>query len=139
MSASTARLWPSTAAPTRRSRADLTDALDADGRGTVTIRTDNSPTDDVRPLMGDHTMFGGLYREGGTRRARPAVHIDVAHHHPGSVVDQTHLDDDSARTGGRRPGQTAAEPFDGPVTVTVLDAGGAPVSTAGSPRPSTPV
>ena len=112
-------------------RVDLTDALDAEGRGTVTIRTDNSPTDDVYPLMGDHTMFGGLYREVELIELDP-VHIDVAHHAgPGVVVEQTHLDDDSARLAVTvRVANDGAEPFDGPVTVTVLDAEGAPVATA---------
>ena len=78
-------------------RADLTDALDAEGRGTVTIRTDNSPTDDVYPLMGDHTMFGGLYREVELIEPRPGAHRRRPPRRPGVVVEQTHLDDDSAR------------------------------------------
>lgn len=41
---------------------ELTDALDIHGHGDVVVHVDNSPTDDVYPLMGDHTNFGGLYR-----------------------------------------------------------------------------
>ncbi len=112
-------------------RVDLTEALDADGRGMLTVRTDNSPTDDVYPLMGDHTMFGGLYRPVHLLQL-DAVHVDVAHHGgPGVTVRQVHLDDDSALLAVTvRVANHDTARFDGPVTVSVLDREGGRVAEA---------
>ena len=111
-------------------RVDLTDFLGPDGRSVLSIRTDNSPTDDVYPLMGDHTIFGGLYRPVELLELDP-VHIDVAHHGgPGVAVRQVHLDDDSARLDVTvRVANHDASDFSGPVAVTVLDAEGARVAS----------
>jgi beta-galactosidase len=75
-------------------RCDVTEALGDDGRGLLTVRVDNSPLDDVYPLLGDHTFFGGLYR--GVRLiTTPAVHVDLLDHgSPGVFVVQQSLDDD---------------------------------------------
>ncbi len=75
---------------------DLTDALDGNGHGEIVVRADNSPTDDVYPLMGDHTIFGGLYR-GASLVVVPPVHIEVADHGgPGVWTRVPSLDDDAA-------------------------------------------
>ncbi len=117
-------------------RCDLTDALDADGRGTLTIRVDNSPTDDVYPLMGDHTIFGGLYR--GARLVRvPPVHIDLAAHGgPGVVVRQVSLDEARAEvsvTVSVAHHGTASTAASVAVQVHIVDAGGTVVARAQAP------
>lgn len=78
-------------------RFDVTDALDADGRGVLAVRVDNTAFDDVYPLMGDHTMFGGLYRPARVITVDP-VHVDLLDRAgPGVVVRQVALDDTEAR------------------------------------------
>lgn len=78
-------------------RCDLTGALDAAGRGLLAVRVDNSPTGDVYPLAGDHTIFGGLYRPVRLLVVGP-VHVDLLDHGgPGVVVRQLSLDDAAAR------------------------------------------
>jgi beta-galactosidase len=88
-------------------RFDLTDALDADGRGTLVVAVDNGAFDDVYPIFGDHTFFGGLYR-----RARlvtvPEVHVDLlCHGSPGVLVSQVSLTDDEAVVSARVPVRNA--------------------------------
>lgn len=41
---------------------ELTEYLTADGRNEIRVRVDNSSFEDVIPLSGDFTIFGGLYR-----------------------------------------------------------------------------
>jgi len=90
-------------------RFDLTDALDADGRGTLLVRVDNRAFDDVYPIFGDHTFFGGLYR-GARLVVVPDVHIDLLDHgSPGVLVSQVSLDDEAlvgARVGVRNASGT---------------------------------
>ena len=102
-------------------RCDLTDAL-TDGRGVLAVRVDNGPHDDVYPLLGDHTFFGGLYR-----RARlvtvPVVHLDLLDHgSPGVLLTQQSLGDDRAVVSARvRVADDGAEAADAEVEVRILD------------------
>ncbi len=41
---------------------DVTRALAATGRGELRVKVDNTRVDDVAPLSGDFTLFGGIYR-----------------------------------------------------------------------------
>jgi beta-galactosidase len=78
-------------------RFDLTDALDARGRGILAVRVDNSPDDSVYPIFGDHTFFGGLYRA-ARLICVPPVHIDLQQHgSPGVFVTQSSLTDDEGQ------------------------------------------
>ncbi|HTN99428.1 MAG TPA: glycoside hydrolase family 2 TIM barrel-domain containing protein [Microthrixaceae bacterium] len=119
-------------------RCDLTDALDRPGdetrTETLTVRVDNSPTDDVYPLMGDHTIFGGLYRPVSLIEVDP-VHIDLLDHGgPGVSIRQVSLDEDSATIL-----VTVRVTNDGPSTsnetvrVRVLDHVGQEVATGSAP------
>lgn len=74
-------------------RCDLTDALDEHGRGILAVRVDNSWLPDVYPLVGDHTVHGGLYR-GARLLLVPSLHLDLLDHgSPGVSVEQTSLDE----------------------------------------------
>lgn len=103
-------------------RCDVTDHLDADGRGVLTVRVDNSPQDDVYPLIGDHTVHGGLYR-GARLVVVPALHVDLLDHGaPGVELEQRSLDDErgvlEVRTRIRNSGSAPAETE---LTVRVVD------------------
>jgi beta-galactosidase len=111
-------------------RFELTDALDAAGRGTLLLRVDNGPTDDVYPLFGDHTFFGGLYRSARLVSV-PAVHLDLLQHgSPGVLVRQESLTDDEgsvrARVSVRNMSATDATPS---VTARVHDDSGVLVAS----------
>lgn len=112
-------------------RCDLTDALDAAGRGVLALRVDNAPTGDVYPLMGDHTIFGGLYRPLRLIVVGP-VHVDLLDHGgPGVVVRQLSLDDDAARVRVTvRVANDGAAATREDVAIGVLDGAGAAVATA---------
>ena len=78
-------------------RFDLTDALDSNGRGDLVVRVDNRATDDVYPIFGDHTIFGGLYRMARLITV-PDVHLDpMQHGSPGVLLRQTPLTEDEAQ------------------------------------------
>ena len=111
-------------------RFDLTDAIDDDGRITLGVCVDNAARDDVYPIFGDHTFFGGLYRNARLITV-PDVHLDLAQHgSPGVLLNQASLTDDEgvvrARVSVRNAGLTDAAPT---VTARVLD-GDATVATA---------
>ncbi len=56
-------------------RADITDAVRLDGENTIAIRVDNR-VNDLTPMSGDFTVFGGLYR--GIRLiAVGSLHMDL--------------------------------------------------------------
>ena len=44
-------------------RFDITDAINIGGENVLAVKVDNSPLDDVYPLMADFTFFGGIYRD----------------------------------------------------------------------------
>ena len=82
-------------------RFDLTDALDAQGHGTLAVRVDNSPNDFVYPIFGDHTFFGGLYRAARLISV-PPVHLDLLQHgSPGVLVTQSSVTDDEGHVRAR--------------------------------------
>ena len=110
---------------------DCTDALDADGCGELLVRVDNSPTGDVYPLMGDHTIFGGLYR-GAQLVTVPGLHIDVADHGgPGVWTRVSALDDAAATVAVHvRVANASAADTTCDVEITVTDDEGAAVAAA---------
>ncbi|MCB0977915.1 MAG: hypothetical protein KDB02_10700 [Acidimicrobiales bacterium] len=110
-------------------RVDLTDALDTDGSGSLAVKVDNSQFDDVYPLMGDHTIFGGLYRPAKLIVVDP-VHIDLFDHAgPGVVVRQVSLTDETAELSvTTRVANDSAEGTEAVVTVRLLDGDGTEVA-----------
>lgn len=112
-------------------RCDLTEALDDGGSGVLTLKVDNSPTADVYPLMGDHTIFGGLYRPVGLVEVGP-VHIDLLDHGgPGVRVRQISLDDTAAEVEATlRVANDATSPAREGVTVRILGADGIEAAAA---------
>jgi beta-galactosidase len=110
-------------------RCDVTEAVGDEGQGMLTVRVDNGARDDVYPLLGDHTFFGGLYR-GARLITTPAVHLDLLDHgSPGVLLLQDSLDDDrgvlTARARVANDGDGTATPT---VQATMLD-GDAVVAT----------
>lgn len=110
---------------------ELTDTLDADGHGNVLVRVDNSPTDDVYPLMGDHTIFGGLYRGAELITSGP-VHVSLGDHGgPGLTTRVLALADEAATVEvAALVANTTTEQVTPDVHVTVTDADGVVVATA---------
>lgn len=115
-------------------RCDLTGALDADGSGRLAVRVDNSPTDDVYPLMGDHTVFGGLYRPVRLIEVDP-VHVDLCDHgDPGVSVRQVTLDDSVAELAVRvRVANDSSATAEAVVKIRVLDGDGHEVAATTTP------
>ncbi|RFZ76488.1 glycoside hydrolase family 2 protein [Lacrimispora amygdalina] len=60
-------------------RFDITNHFRWDGKNLLTVLVDNRQTEDVSPLMGDFTMFGGIYREVNVI-AVPKIHFDLLHY-----------------------------------------------------------
>ncbi|MBS1847127.1 MAG: glycoside hydrolase family 2 protein [Actinobacteria bacterium] len=112
-------------------RCELTDTLTSDGTGEIVVRVDNSPTDDVYPLMGDHTIFGGLYR-GARLVVVDPVHIDLADHGgPGVIARQIELTDTTARIEVTvQAHNDGPDPAVAPVEVRIVDAEGNEVADA---------
>ncbi|MCC7076847.1 MAG: glycoside hydrolase family 2 protein [Acidimicrobiia bacterium] len=110
-------------------RCDLTDTLDGRGQGLLTVRVDNSPTVDVYPLMGDHTIFGGLYRPVRLVEV-PPVHVDLLDHGgPGVTVRQVGLDDAAAEVAvSVRVANDGDAPVAEDVTARIADAAGSEVA-----------
>lgn len=110
---------------------ELTDALDHHGRGDVVVRVDNSPTDDVYPLMGDHTIFGGLYRGVELMTVDPVHFVIPETGGPGVVARLVGIDE---RTATVEVTVEVANRTDRPVTpdihVAVADADDIVVATA---------
>jgi beta-galactosidase len=113
-------------------RFDITD-LARPGRNLLVVRVDNAPTQDVAPLGGDFTVFGGLYR-GVSILSTPALHIDALDHGgPGVYVSTPKVSADRAEvvvvTRVRDDGGKAQRAR---VTTEVLDAQGRVVAQSTS-------
>jgi len=67
-------------------RFDVSESLHA-GRNVIAVRVDNAPSNQVSPLGGDFTVFGGLYRPVELVTASP-IHLDLLDDGgPGVYVD----------------------------------------------------
>lgn len=111
-------------------RFDITDFLEFGSDNLIAVRADNSITDEVAPIGGDFTVFGGLHRNVHLIVADP-VHIDLmAHGGPGVYLTPT-VGADSASVEIRADIINDGDnPYTGQVTATVLDAEGNTVAQA---------
>jgi len=81
-----------------RFRIDITPWLHP-GANTLAVRVDNAHRDDVAPLGGDFTVFGGLYRPVRVIETAP-LHLELLDHgSPGVSVTTHHLSTAQARLG----------------------------------------
>jgi beta-galactosidase len=79
-----------------RFRFDATDVLDFAGENTLAVRVNNDNRDNMAPVSGDFTFFGGLYRAVNLVATDP-IHIDLLDHaSPGVTVRQTRVSAESA-------------------------------------------
>lgn len=79
-----------------RFRFDLTELLDASDENVLAVRVSNAGHDNMAPVSGDFTFFGGLYREVSLLAVEP-VHIDLMDHaSPGVFIHQTQLSSELA-------------------------------------------
>ncbi len=78
-----------------RFRFEATDALRSEGDNVLAVRVNNA-ADDLIPIGGDFTFWGGLHRN-VTLIVVPPMHIDLSDHaSPGVYLTTTALDDDHA-------------------------------------------
>ena len=73
-------------------RFDITEAYDWNGSNTLAVLADNSETEDVSPLFGDFTIFGGIYREVRVL-AVPKTHFDALHYGTQGITLLTDVDE----------------------------------------------
>ena len=79
-----------------RFRFDLTDAVNHDGGNLLAVRVSNAINDDIPPVTGDYTFFGGIYRKARLVATEP-VHIEMLDHaSPGIFATVDHLTDMAA-------------------------------------------
>ncbi len=122
-----------------RFRFDATAAIAAGGDNVLAVRVNNGRDDDMIPVAGDFTFFGGLYRS-VRLVAVGALHIDLLDHaSPGVFVKQTRV------SAGRADldvtvelANDGTETRTADVRVTIADAGGAPVATVAGSAPLSP-
>src|SRR5205814_5501511 len=62
-----------------RFRFDVTAQLRANEENLIAVRVSNAPVNDVPPLVGDFTLFGGLHRH-VSLLVTDAVHLDALDH-----------------------------------------------------------
>lgn len=114
-----------------RFRFDVTDALKPGADNVIAVRVDNSLNENVAPLNGDFTVFGGLYRGVGLWATDPLSIDPLDHAGPGVYLRQKALTDASATvevTTLVRNSSAAARRV--AVRALVADASGAPVAAA---------
>jgi len=75
---------------------DVTDLLSS-GENVVAVRVDNSKTEDVPPLTGDFTIFGGLYRDVHLLVLEPLSISPLDEASPGVYWKQAQVTDDRAQ------------------------------------------
>ena len=78
-------------------RFEITKYYDWNGENLLAVLVDNSETDDVSPLFGDFTIFGGLYREVRIL-AVPETHFDAAYYGTQGVRLLTEVDEQNHGT-----------------------------------------
>lgn len=77
-------------------RFDITDALIPGQENIIAVRVNNQQTQDIAPLSGDFTVFGGIYRE-VSLVLTDSVHIDTADYgSSGLYLTQTNVSEESA-------------------------------------------
>lgn len=74
-------------------RFEITKYYDWNGENLLAVLVDNSETDDVSPLFGDFTIFGGLYREVQVL-AVPKTHFDASYHGTQGIRLLTEVDEE---------------------------------------------
>ena len=73
-------------------RFDITENYDWNGRNLLAVVVDNAETNDVSPLFGDFTIFGGLYREVRVL-AVPETHFDALYYGTQGIRLLTDIDE----------------------------------------------
>lgn len=77
-------------------RFDLTDHFVFGEENTLLVEVDNSPFEDVYPLMADFTFYGGLYRDVNLVLVDP-IHVDLMDHgSQGVYIKQQTVNDNEA-------------------------------------------
>lgn len=75
-------------------RFELTQFYSWDGKNQLKVYVDNSQTEDVSPLLGDFTIYGGLYRSVNLICVGES-HFDLMFHGSSGVILRPELDSDS--------------------------------------------
>jgi beta-galactosidase len=111
-------------------RFDATPHVKVGEDNVLAVKVDNSRREDVPPLSGDWTFFGGLYRDVHLVIVDP-LHIDLMDYgSPGVYLTQTQVSATSAHVEVRaRIANDAPEPVQAAITATILDAKGQAVDT----------
>jgi beta-galactosidase len=106
-------------------RFDATPHTKAGEENVLAVKVDNSYHEDVPPLSGDWTFFGGIYRDVHLVVVDP-LHVDLMDHgSPGIYLTQTEVSATSARLEVRsRIVNDAPESVLATITATILDAKG---------------
>lgn len=78
-------------------RLDITDFYRWDCRNLIAVLVDNSETEDVSPLFGDFTIFGGLYRDVSVV-AVPETHFDTLYYGTQGIQVLTRTDGNGDKT-----------------------------------------
>ena len=101
------------------------------GTNVIAVRVDNTHVDDVPPLSGDFTVFGGLYRDVHLLKLNPLSISPTDDASPGVYLRQTHVTRDKADIDVFTKLRTAyATPQDVSVECKILDAGGHNVASS---------
>jgi beta-galactosidase len=110
-------------------RFDVSDALQP-GDNLIAVMVDNSPNQDIPPLSGDFTSFGGLYRDVHLLTVND-LHIDLDDAgSPGVYLSTRNVSASGAELSARvRVSNAAAADVNASVQVTVLDADGETTTT----------
>ncbi|HEY1686733.1 MAG TPA: glycoside hydrolase family 2 TIM barrel-domain containing protein [Tepidisphaeraceae bacterium] len=109
---------------------DITSALHH-GDNVIAIRVDNSRFDDVPPLSGDFTVFGGLYRDVHLLTLGDVGISPTDDASPGVYIHQDKVKDDSADlTITTKLRNAVNQPRDGKVIYTIYDAKGKSVAAS---------
>jgi beta-galactosidase len=104
---------------------EVTDLVHVGSQNLVAVRVDNARFDDIPPLSGDFTIYGGLYR-GATLLALDPLHISpLDDASRGVYLRPTKLDDASATVEvTTKLRNDSSVPTDATVECRVLDDGG---------------
>ena len=118
---------------------DATGALKPGADNVLVVRADSTWRDDVPPLEGDFTIFGGIYRHVELITASP-LSVDLLDHaSPGVYLTTPEATSERGRVQARvrlNNAGTATRPAT--VTLTVLDAAGATVGTVRTAQAAAP-